>query len=135
MSNMSLFLKATIENTTIKLCSPTQNDALQDETSIKPTDTEIHLSRLKVKRTNDGLVCVEPIKENCNSPDSSNQIIEVMEEFKKVTIENEYLHRKLGTLERLKEENLELRRFQDENKSLKCVASIALFGDFDININ
>jgi len=104
---------------------------LQDETSIKPTDTEIHLSRLKVKRTNDGLVCVEPIKETCDSPDGSNQLIEIMEEFKKVTIENEYLHRKLGTLERLKEENLELRRFQDENKNLKFVA---LFCDFDINI-
>lgn len=121
----SLPFEATIENTTIRLCSPTQNDALQDETSIKPTDTEIRLSRLKVKRTNDGLVCVEPIKENCDSPDSSNQLIEVMEEFKKVTIENEYLHRKLGTLERLKEENLELRRFQDENKSLKILLSEA----------
>lgn len=116
---MSLFLQATIENTTIKLCNPTQNDTLQDETSIKPTDTEIHLSRLKVERTNDGLVCVEPIKENCDSPNSSNQLLEVMEELKKITIENEYLHRKLGTLERLKEENSELRRFQEENKSLK----------------
>lgn len=121
MSKFSLCLQATIENTTIKLCSLIQNDALQDETSIKPADTEIRLSRLKVKRTNDGLVCVEPIKENCDSPDSSNQSIELMEEFKKVTIENEYLHRKLGTLKRLKEENLDLRRFQDENRSLKLV--------------
>jgi len=64
---------------------------------------------------------VEPIKENCDSPDSSSQLIEVMEEFKKITIENEYLHRKLGALERLKEENLELRRFQEESKSLKLV--------------
>lgn len=62
---------------------------------------------------------MEPIKENCDSPNSSNQLLEVMEEFKKITIENEYLHRKLGTLERLKEENSELRRFQEENKSLK----------------
>lgn len=76
---------------------------------------------MKVERTNDGLVCVEPIKENCDSPDSGNQQIEMMEEFKKITIENEYLHRKLGTLERLKEENLELRRFQEENKNLKLV--------------
>jgi hypothetical protein len=45
----------------------------------------------------------------------------MMEEFKKITIQNEYLHRKLSTLERLKEENLELRRFQEENKSLKLV--------------
>lgn len=74
---------------------------------------------------------MEPINENCDSPDSSNQLIEVMEEFKKVNIENEYLHRKLGTLERLKEDNLELRRFQDENKSLKFVALIC---NFDINI-
>lgn len=64
---------------------------------------------------------VEPIQENCDSPDSSNQLIEVMEELKKISIENEYLHRKLATLERLKEENLELRRFQEENKSLKYV--------------
>lgn len=105
----------------IKLCSPTQNDVLPDETSIKPTDTEIRLSRLIVKRTHDGLVCVEPIKENCDNLDSNNHLIEVMEELKKMSIENEYLHRKLGSLERLKEENLELRRFQEENKSLKLV--------------
>lgn len=105
----------------IKLCSPAQNEALQDEISIKPSDTEIRLSRLRVKRTNDGLVCVEPIKENDESIDNSNQLIEIMEELKKCSIENEYLHRKLGVLERLKEENLELRRFQEENKSLKYV--------------
>lgn len=64
---------------------------------------------------------MEPIKENYNSPDSSNQLIELIEELKKCSIENEYLHRKLGILERLKEENLELRRFQEENKSLKLV--------------
>lgn len=103
----------------IKLCSPTHNDVLPDETSIKVSDTEIRLSRLIVKRTNDGLVCVEPINENCDSLDSNNQLIEVMEEFKKISIENEYLHRKLCSLERLKEENLELRRFQEENKNLK----------------
>lgn len=103
----------------IKLCSPSQNDVLQDDTSIKPTDTEIRLNRLQVKRTNDGLVCVEPIVEHCDSPSSTNQLIEITEEFKKVSIENEYLHRKLGILERLKEENLELRRFQEENKTLK----------------
>lgn len=105
----------------VKLYSATQNEALQDETSVKPTDTEIHLSRLKVKRTNDGLICVEPIVDNCDSPDNSNQLIEITEELKKFTIENEYLHRKLGALERLKEENLDLRRFQEENRSLKSV--------------
>lgn len=106
----------------IKLCNPIQNDALQDEITKKQTDTEIHLSRLKVKRTNDGLVCVEPIIDNCDIPDNSNQLIEIMEELKKFSIENEYLHRKLGTLERLKEENLDLRRFQEENRSLKLVS-------------
>lgn len=105
----------------IKLCSSAQNDALPDEISIKPTDTEIRLSRLIVKRTSDGLVCVEPIKENCDSLDSNNQLIELTEELKKISIENEYLHRKLGSLERLKEENLELRRFQEENRSLKLI--------------
>lgn len=105
----------------IKLCSSTQNDVLLEETSLKQTDTEIRLSRLKVKRTNDGLVYVEPIKENCDSVNNSNQLIEITEELKKMSIENEYLHRKLGTLERLKDENLELRRFHDENKSLKLV--------------
>lgn len=109
-------MQATIENTVLKLCNPTQNDAQNEEISIKPTDTEIRLSRLKVKRTNDGLVCVEPIKENCDDSDSR---IEIIEELKKLSIENEYLHRKLSVVERLKEENLELRRFQDENKSLK----------------
>lgn len=103
----------------IKLCNPSQNDVLQDDTSIKPTDTEIRLSRLQVKQTNDGVVCVEPIAENCDS--STNQLIEITEELKKVSIENEYLHRKLGTFERLKEENLELRRFQEENKTLKYI--------------
>lgn len=112
-------MQATIENTIIKLCSTSQNDIVQDDTSMKPTDTEIRLSRLQVKRTNDGLVCVEPIVENSDIPNNTNQLIEITEEFKKVSIENEYLHRKLGTLERLKEENLELRRFQEENKTLK----------------
>lgn len=105
----------------IKLCSATQNDVLHDETSIKPIDTEIRLSRLKVQRTNDGLVCVEPIKESCDNSDNSNQLTEISEELKKFSIENEYLHRKLGVLERLKEENLEMRRFQEENKTLKLV--------------
>jgi len=110
----------------VKLCSASQNDVLQDETCVKPTDTEIHLSRLKVKRTNDGLVCVEPITDNCVSPDNSNQLIEITEELKKFSIENEYLHRKLATLERLKEENLDLRRFQEENRSLKLVFNFRL---------
>lgn len=44
-----------------------------------------------------------------------------MGELKKRSIENEYLYKKLGTLERLKEENLELRKFQEENKRLKLV--------------
>lgn len=76
---------------------------------------------LKVKRTNDGLVCVEPIQKSCDSPDSNNQLIEITGELKKLSLENEYLHRKLGTLERLKEENLDLRRSQEENKNLKFV--------------
>lgn len=59
---------------------------------------------------------MEPIKENS---DDSDSIIEIIEELKKLSVENEYLHRKLGVVERLKEENIELRRFQDENKSLK----------------
>lgn len=103
------------------MCSQISNDGLQDETSIKPTDTEICLSMLKVKRTNDGLVCIEPIKDSCESSDNSNQLIEIMTELKKFSIENEYLHRKLSVLERLKEENLELRRFHEENKNLKLV--------------
>jgi len=98
-----------------------QNDAVHDETSPKPTDTVIRLSRLKIKRTNDGLVSVEPIKESCDSPDRSNQLIKITDELKKFSIENEYLHRKLGILERLKEENLELHKFQEENKSLRLV--------------
>lgn len=115
-----MLIQATIENTTVKISSLTQNDA-HDETSIKPMDTEIRLSRLKVKRTNDGVVCVEPIKEKQDCFDNSNQLIEVTEELKKFSVENEYLHRKLGVLERVKEENLELRRCQEENKSLKLV--------------
>lgn len=65
---------------------------------------------------------MEPIIDNYDSPDNSNQLIEIMEELKKFSIENEYLHRKLGSLERLKEENLDLRRFQEENRSLKLVS-------------
>lgn len=64
---------------------------------------------------------MEPIKDNCDSLDSSNQLIELTEKLKKYSIENEYLQRKLGTLEQLKEENLELRRCQEENKSLRLV--------------
>lgn len=103
----------------VKLCSAVANDILQDEISVKPTDTEIHLTRLKVQRTNDGLVSVEPIKDNYENSDNSNQLIEIMTELKQFSVENEYLHRKLGSLERLKEENLDLRKFQEENKYLK----------------
>lgn len=114
-------IQATIENINIKLCSQIPNDALQDESSIKPIDTEINLNKLKIKRTNNGAVCVEPMEEDYDSPNSSNQLIEITEELKKCSIENEYLHRKLGTLERLKEENFELRKFQEENRRLKLV--------------
>ncbi|XP_050442148.1 UHRF1-binding protein 1-like [Adelges cooleyi] len=123
----SLPFEATIENTTIKLCNNImQNDAPQEHLSAsKPSDTEIRISRLKIKKTIDGIVSIEPLIENCDSPEDSNQLLEAITQLKKLSIENEYLHRKLTVLEQLKDENNELKRFHEENKNLKSWLSSA----------
>ncbi|XP_050520734.1 UHRF1-binding protein 1-like [Daktulosphaira vitifoliae] len=110
--------EATIENTKILF----YNSLLQNDSqgAIKLSNTEICLNKLKIKRTKDGLICIEPnLEDYKKTNDCDDQLLKVIHESKKLSIENEYLYRKLATLERLKKENFELKKLVEENKNLK----------------